>query len=111
MSPFIAAIAGAVVALIASSLSLMLGIFNYNIARKKLSLEEEHKHAEARRLTDKFRNPLVASAHELASRLYNIINLDFFIWATRGHCEKAYVETHTLYVFAQFLGWMEVRFS
>lgn len=96
------------VALIASAASLILGVKNYMLQQRKLSMEEESRQLEARRLADKFRNPLVASATELASRLYNIINLDFFIWATRGTCEKAYVETHTLYVFAQFLGWMEL---
>lgn len=56
----------------------------------------------------RYRNPLVVAAQELSSRLYAIQNMDFFLWATRGPCEKAYVETHTLYVFAAFLGWMEL---
>jgi hypothetical protein len=44
---------------------------DYMLAHRKLSLEEESKQAEVKRLVDKYRNPLVIAAQELSNRLYN----------------------------------------
>ncbi|KIY93406.1 hypothetical protein MNEG_14557 [Monoraphidium neglectum] len=59
VEPFFIGIATGAVALMAALASLILGIKNHALNQRKLSLEEEHRQAEARRLTDKFRNPLV----------------------------------------------------
>jgi hypothetical protein len=51
-------VAGAItggVALIASLLSLILGVKNYLLAHRKLTLEEESKQLEVKRLVDKYR--------------------------------------------------------
>jgi hypothetical protein len=49
------------VALVAAMLSLVLGVKNYLLAHRKLTLEEETKQAEARRLTDKVGRALAAA--------------------------------------------------
>ena len=65
---------------------------------------------ETRDIVDRYSRPLLQAAFELQSRLYNIARLDFFIDAWRGSDEarRWYAETSTLWVFGQYLGWIEI---
>ena len=65
---------------------------------------------DARRVLDTYREPLVAAAYELQSRLYNILSLSFLDTYFRGEDagKRGVAITSTLYVFAQFFGWREI---
>ncbi len=59
----------------------------------------------------KFREPLLQAAFNLQTRIYNILELDFFD-RFLGECnspeEREYAMKHTLYVIAQYFCWVEV---
>jgi hypothetical protein len=60
----------------------------------------------------RFREPLLQSAHNLQSRLYNIVEQDFlgrFLTAEDASAdEREYALRNTQYLFGQYLGWVEV---
>jgi hypothetical protein len=60
----------------------------------------------------RFREPLLQSAHNLQSRLYNIVRQDFlgrFLTAPEAsQQERDYAVRNTQYLFGQYLGWVEV---
>src|SRR5262245_14150701 len=67
---------------------------------------------EADRLAVRFREPLLQSAFNLQSRLYNIARMDFLgLFLTNGAAtdhEREYAVHNTAYLFGQYLGWVEV---
>jgi hypothetical protein len=71
-------------------------------------LKNKHKkaerQAEAERLVARYRDPLLRTAFDLQSRLYNILRPNGF----RGGQEPEYFEVNTLFVLADFLGWLEI---
>jgi hypothetical protein len=65
---------------------------------------------EARAVLARHREPLLAAAYELQSRLHNILCNRFvedYVLATKARKQEAALES-TLYVFAQFFGWREI---
>jgi hypothetical protein len=74
--------------------------------RRQLRSEQE----EADRLVRKYRDPLVRAAFDLQSRLYNIATNDFLgKYLVRGSPgEREYARESTLYVIAEFFGWIEI---
>jgi len=67
---------------------------------------------EADTLAYRFREPLLQSAHNLQSRLFNIVRLEFF---ERFHAgldatprDQAYAVHNTAFLFAQYFGWVEI---
>jgi hypothetical protein len=59
----------------------------------------------------KFREPLLYAAFNLETRIYNILELDFFgrfLTANKSDQEREYAVCHTLYVFAQYFSWVEI---
>jgi hypothetical protein len=76
---------------------------------------EERRHArdkaeEAEAIISRFREPLLHSAFELQSRLFNVLRKDFLgkFYVRGTDREKAYVVDSTAFVVAQYLGWTEV---
>jgi hypothetical protein len=65
---------------------------------------------DARKVLEKYREPLLAAAFELQSRIYNILCIRFIerqIIGDEAGKRDAAVQS-TLYVFAQFFGWREI---
>lgn len=65
---------------------------------------------QARRLVQKYRDPLVASAFDLQSRFYNILEQQFLGKYLTGGTdeEQKYAVQSTLFVIAEFFGWIEL---
>lgn len=65
---------------------------------------------DAKKELDSYREPLLAASYELQARLYNILKLSFIErYIKKGEAGKRdpAIES-TLYVFAQFFGWLEI---
>lgn len=58
----------------------------------------------------RYRDPLLRAAFDLQSRLYNIVELGFLTRYYRDDRpeHKAYAADNTLYVLAEYLGWVEI---
>lgn len=67
---------------------------------------------QADELALRFREPLLQAAFNLQSRLFNILQLDFlglFLTSDRAtDDEREYAVCNTVYLLAQYLGWVEV---
>jgi hypothetical protein len=71
--------------------------------------EAQSREAQTAALMSKYRDPLLRSAIDLQSRLFNIHQnrvLDNF--AQRCLSEQDYLINNTLYVFAEYFGWVEI---
>jgi hypothetical protein len=89
------------VALAVSLLSTVLTVFGGPVFQAR---------RDAKLVLERYREPLLASAFELQSRLRNILRYDFFQdYVVQGKAGKqsAALET-TLYLFAQWFGWREI---
>jgi len=66
--------------------------------------------AEAERILEQYRDPLLDAAQTLQSRLYNIVEQDYFGRYLRcGDAdEERYARDYTLYAFAEYLCWAEI---
>jgi hypothetical protein len=77
--------------------------------RSKLSEEQNvrselrAKRMEAEAAVSRYREPLVSAAFDLQARVYNLCSGQFFALD-----RSSYHIDHTLYVFAQYLGWREI---
>jgi hypothetical protein len=71
------------------------------LARKR---EAATKSEEAQRLVARYRDPLLQSTFDLQSRLFNVLRPGGF----RGGRDPDYFRLSTLFVLAEFLGWMEI---
>jgi hypothetical protein len=99
-----AAILVAVIALVGALVSAAISVYG-QMRSTRLAARRE---AEA--VLFKYREPLVAAAYELQSRLYNILELAFLPkYLVRGdEAQKMYAVGNTLYVVAQYFGWSEI---
>jgi hypothetical protein len=71
----------------------------------------EERLSAAEELTRKFREPLLQATYNLETRIYNIVELDFFgrfLGADSTDLEKEYAVHHTMYVFAGYFCWLEI---
>ena len=75
--------------------------FREVIAQRRSAAE---KAIEADELVAKYRNPLLRSAFDFQSRIYNVYRPGGF----RGRAEPEYFRLNTLFLFADFLGWLEI---
>jgi hypothetical protein len=97
---------GAVVTILVTAFGVFLGAtFSVRQARKeRLDRAED--------LATRFREPLLQSANNLASRLYNIAKMDFlgrFLMADEASPqEREYAVRNTCYLFGQYLAWVEI---
>jgi hypothetical protein len=77
-----------------------LGVFRDSLLQRR---EEQAKKEAAEKLFAKYRDPLLRSAYDLQSRIYNIYALGF-----AGKFDTKYFRDKTLFVLAEFLGWLEI---
>jgi len=76
-----------------------LAQFEHDLAQRR----EAATHAdEAARLVAKYRDPLLRSAFDLHSRIYNLHS------GFRGRRDPEYFRLNTLFLLADFLGWLEI---
>ena len=70
----------------------------------------ETEAAEAERILEQYRDPLLDAAQTLQSRLYNIVEQDYFGRYLRcgDEDEERYAREYTLYAFAEYLCWAEI---
>ena len=67
--------------------------------------------AAAEELATLFREPLLHAAFNLQTRIYNIIELDFFgrfLGESNTKEEREYAKLYTMYLFAQYFCWVEI---
>jgi hypothetical protein len=107
----ILAVASAIIALVSTA----IGVYGQNRTTKiehelALRREAESKMAQVENLVARYRDPLLTSAYDLQSRLYNLIQKDFLqlYYQNGSDIDKAYALQNTLYVFAEYLGWKEI---
>jgi hypothetical protein len=96
-----AAVVIALIALAGSIFSTLATVFGAPVFQAR---------REAQAVLARHREPLLAAAYELQSRLHNILCNRFvenYVLATRAGKQDAALES-TLYVFAQFFGWREI---
>lgn len=65
----------------------------------------------AEKLATLFREPLLQAVFNLQTRIYNIIELDFFerfLGAGNTKEEREYAKLYTMYLFAQYFCWLEI---
>jgi hypothetical protein len=79
-------------------------MFSLRAARvERLSAAEE--------IATRFREPLLQAAFNLETRIYNIVELDFFgrfLGAGSTDSEREYAVLSTMHVFAQYFCWLEI---
>lgn len=78
---------------------------------QELQAQREARSAEAqtRQIISRYRDPLLSSAFDLQSRLYNIVTLGFLQRLYHlSERERTYTVNNTLYVVGEFLGWVEI---
>jgi len=73
-------------------------------ARREQELAEKNRAAEASRVIARYRDPLLRSAYDLQSRIYNAYRPGGF----RGGRDPEYFRLNTLFLFAEFLAWLEI---
>jgi hypothetical protein len=104
-------VAAIVLALLASALSLFNSVFTTRLANR---LEEERRaKTKAELLADlmaRYRDPLLQAAFDLQSRIYNIVEQGFLQthYCNGTDSTKEYARENTLYVLADYLGWVEI---
>lgn len=82
------------------------------VASHKLQQQADHqaKRDLAEELFRRYREPLLWSAQSLQSRLYNGISLGFlsrYLWTGDAE-EQRYARDNTVFVLAEYLGWLEI---
>ena len=105
----------ATVALGSAVLTALLGAW---AAKGRLQLQAEIEEQQAARvkqeerldLMNRVRDPVLWAAFDLQSRIYNIVAQSLLpVYLLRGTAEqRKYVRRNTLFLFAQYLAWMEI---
>jgi hypothetical protein len=91
--------------LIGVALAVRQSRTNGDLERLKRSLEAE---ARAEEVLTRYREPLAAAAFDLQSRLYNILELEFFDNFGEPHPRSEEALRTTLFRMAQYFGWTEI---
>lgn len=89
-------------------ISTMGALTSVVISRRAARLERLYA---ADELATRFREPLLQAAFHLETRIYNIVELDFFgrfFGTDSTEPEKEYALLNTMYVFAQYFCWIEI---
>jgi hypothetical protein len=90
------------------------GVFSARTNKQAHDLERqariETEMAQAERILEQYRDPLLDAAQTLQSRLFNIVEQNYF--GRYLHCgdadEERYARDYTLYGFAEYLCWAEI---
>jgi hypothetical protein len=104
-------VAAIVVAILAAAVSFSSAVYTTRLqSRLAEESREKSKAEQLKELMGRYRDPLLHSAFELQSRLYNIAKLEFLDNYHRDGKpdEKAYAVDNTLYVIGEYLGWVEI---
>jgi hypothetical protein len=94
--------------------ALASGVFSARTIRQAHELERqariETQIEAAERILDQYRDPLLDAAQTLQSRLFNVVELNYF--GKYLHCgdpdEERYAREYTLYALAEYLCWAEI---
>ena len=71
--------------------------------------EAESLEAQGAALVSKYRDPLLRSSVDLQNRLFNIYQNNILQdFDQRSSAEQDYLINNTLYVFAEYFGWVEI---
>lgn len=91
----------ALIALVGSLVSAAVATFGLPVLQAR---------RDAKKVLNTYREPLIAAAYELQSRLYNILSLMFLDRYVKDDSagKREVAIASTLYVFAQFFGWREI---
>jgi hypothetical protein len=73
-------------------------------AHEDRELAEKAKNEEADRVISRYRDPLLRSAYDLQSRIYNVYRPGGF----RVGRDPGYFRLNTMFLFAEFLAWLEI---
>lgn len=107
-------IATAIIAAIVAVISAIVSIYGQTrVAKLAAQLAKQHeaesREAQAAVLRSRYRDPLLRAAIDLQSRLFNILGRNFFGAFYHGSAfERDYAIQNTLYVVAEYFGWVEV---
>lgn len=107
-----------VVSLVSAAVALGSVVLSARAARQTAQLNHELEMAKSRatkeelveELMSRYREPLLRAAYDLQSRIYNIIRQEFLVrygGQGREH-EQAYAVDNTLFLFAEYFGWVEI---
>jgi hypothetical protein len=107
-----------VVALISGGVSLAAATISLlsarSVARLNSELEERRrartKEEQAAEVRARYRDPLLGAAFDLQSRLFNIVATGFLVryCGEEDETSRNYAVENTLYVLAEYLGWVEI---
>ena len=103
-----------IVSLFPAAVALISARISYRSARMSQRLASEREERTRAQLAEdfmrKYRDPLLRSAFDLQSRLYNILRNDFLgKYYVRGTpAEHEYACYNTLHVLAEYFGWSEI---
>ncbi|NJR48241.1 MAG: hypothetical protein HC780_00515 [Leptolyngbyaceae cyanobacterium CSU_1_3] len=104
----------AIISAIVAAISVVISVYGQTrIAqltdRLTKQREAESREAQTAALMSKYRDPLLRSAIDLQSRLYNIHQNRFLErFYRQSPSAQSYAAYNTLYVVAEFLGWVEI---
>ncbi|MBD2461481.1 hypothetical protein H6G89_10515 [Oscillatoria sp. FACHB-1407] len=104
----------AIIAAIVAIMSAILSVYGQmRVARLSDRLAQQRevasREAQTTALMSKYRDPLLRSAIDLQSRLFNIRqNYVLHNFDQRSLSEQEYLINNTLYVFAEYFGWVEI---
>ena len=106
------------VSLISAVVALAGGAYSAWAARKSARLTFEldlaksraSKEQQVEELMSRYREPLLRAAFDLQSRIYNIIKQGFMVrYGAEGReHEKQYARNNTVFLFAEYFGWVEI---
>ena len=104
-------VAAIVLALLAGALSLFNSVYTTRLASRLQ--EEQRVKTKAELLGElmaRYRDPLLQAAFDLQSRVYNIVQQGFLQthYCNGTEITKEYARENTLYVLADYLGWIEI---
>jgi hypothetical protein len=100
------ALISGVVALLSILLSAYFALYNSKLQARRQ--EEASSQSRLEQLLSRYRDPLLAAAYDLQSRLYNLVVGDFIDLLRKGdQDEQSYAVGSTLFVIAQYHGWVE----
>jgi hypothetical protein len=111
----VVAVVSAVVALAGAVVAGLMTTWSAQRTRRYESLLEAQQKAlskaeQAEAVLGRYREPLLAAAHNLQSRLYNIVDLSYLVVYLRcgDSDQERYARDYTVYVLAEYLCWAEI---
>jgi hypothetical protein len=99
----VVAVVGAIISIYGQARTTRL---EHQLAQQR---EKESREATVAAIMAKYRDPLLRAAFDLQSRLFSTVQLGFLqIYYRRSPADREYAVQNTLYVIAEYLGWVEI---